>query len=51
VPEIAEAAVAVGAKYLWLQLGVISAEGIAIAEAGGVQCIVDKCIKIEHARY
>jgi predicted CoA-binding protein len=51
VPEIAEAAVAIGAKFLWLQLGVISAQGIAIAEAGGVQCIVDKCIKIEHARY
>lgn len=49
VPEIAEAAVAVGAKFLWLQLGVISAEAIAIAEAGGVRCIVDKCIKIEHA--
>ena len=51
VPEIAQAAVEIGAKYLWLQFGVISAEGIAIAEAGGVQCIVDKCIKIEHARY
>ena len=51
VPEIARAAVEVGARFLWLQFGVISAEGIEIAEAGGVQCIVDKCLKIEHARY
>ena len=51
VPDIAKEAVAVGAKYLWLQFGVISPEGVAIAEQGGVECIVDKCIKIEHARY
>ena len=51
VPEIATEAVAISAKYLWLQFGVISPEGVAIAEAGGLQCIVDKCIKIEHARY
>ena len=51
VPEIAEQAVAIGAKYLWLQFGVISPQGIEIAERGGLQCIVDKCIKIEHARY
>ena len=51
VPAIAEEAVAIGAPYLWLQFGVISPEGVAIAEAGGMQCIVDRCIKIEHARY
>lgn len=51
VPAIAEEAVAIGAGYLWLQFGVISPEGVAIAEAGNVQCIVDRCIKIEHARY
>ena len=51
VPEIAEQAVAQKAAFLWLQFGVISPEGIAIAEQGGVQAIVDKCIKIEHARY
>ena len=51
VPEIAEQAVAIGAKYLWLQFGVISTQGVEIAERGGLQCIVDKCIKIEHARY
>ena len=51
VPEIAEQAVAIGAKALWLQFGVISEEGIRIAEAGGLDVVVDRCIKIEHARY
>ncbi len=51
VPEIAEQAVAAEIPYMWLQFGVISPEGIGIAEAGNVSCIVDKCIKIEHARY
>ncbi len=51
VPEIAEDTVAIGAAYLWLQFGVISADGVAIAEQGNTQCIVDRCLKIEHARY
>ena len=51
VPTIAEEAVAMGAAYLWLQYNVISPEGVAIAEAGGMACIVDRCIKVEHARY
>ena len=51
VPEIAQQAVEKQAKYLWLQFGVISPEGVDIAEAGGIECIVDRCIKIEHARY
>ncbi len=51
VPEIAEQAVAIGAKFLWLQFGVISKEGVAIAERGGMQVIMDRCLKIEHARH
>ncbi len=51
VPAIAREAVAIRARYLWLQFGVISHDGIAIAEAGGMTVIADKCIKIEHARY
>jgi uncharacterized protein len=51
VPAIAAEAVDIKASFLWLQFGVISPEGVATAEAGNVQCIVDKCIKIEHARY
>ena len=51
VPGIAEETVAKKAKFLWLQFGVISPEGVEIAESGDVECIVDRCIKIEHARY
>ncbi len=51
VPGIATEAVEIGAKCLWLQFGVISPEGIAIAEEGGMELIVDRCIKIEHARH
>ncbi|MFV2089610.1 MAG: CoA-binding protein [Pseudomonadales bacterium] len=51
VPDIAREAVEIGAKYLWLQFGVISEEGIRIAESAGLQVIADRCIKIEHARY
>lgn len=51
VPAIAEQAVAIGASALWLQFGVISEEGIAIAEAAGLDVVVDRCLKIEHARY
>ena len=51
VPEIAQETIAIKANYLWLQFNVISPEGVAIAEAGNVSCIVDLCIKIEHARY
>jgi predicted CoA-binding protein len=51
VPAIAREAVARGARFLWLQFGVISEEGVRIALDGGLQVIVDRCIKIEHARY
>ena len=51
VPEIAEQAVTIGAKFLWLQFGVISEPGIRIAADAGLEVIVDRCIKIEHARY
>jgi predicted CoA-binding protein len=49
-PEIAEQAVAIGAKVLWLQLGVISEEAGEIARAGGLEVVMDRCCKIEHAR-
>jgi predicted CoA-binding protein len=51
VPEIAREAVAIGAGALWLQFGVISPEGVKIAEEGGLDVIMDRCIKVEHARY
>jgi predicted CoA-binding protein len=51
LPGIAAEAVAVGAGNLWCQFGVINAEGARIAEAGGLSVVMDRCIKVEHARY
>jgi uncharacterized protein len=51
LPGIAEEAVKVGAGSLWCQFGVINAEGARIAEAGGLSVVMDRCIKVEHARY
>jgi hypothetical protein len=51
VPAIARDAVAIGASALWCQFGVISPEGVRIAEDGGLSVVADRCIKIEHARY
>jgi predicted CoA-binding protein len=51
VPAIAEEAVKIGAKYLWLQFGVISARGAEIAEQGGLKVVMDRCMKVEHARH
>ncbi|MDA1076123.1 MAG: CoA-binding protein [Proteobacteria bacterium] len=51
VPEIATEAVAIGAKCLWLQFGVISEEGVRIAQDAGLDVVMDRCLKIEHARY
>jgi len=51
LPAIAEEAVAVGAKSLWCQFSVINEEGGRIAEAGGLSVIMDRCLKVEHARY
>ena len=51
VPEIAEEAVAAKAGALWLQYGVISPEGVEIASRGGLDVVMDRCLKVEHARY
>ena len=51
VPEIARQAVKIGAKVLWMQLGVISEEGASIARAAGLEVVMDRCCKIEHARF
>ncbi len=51
VPEIARDAVAIGAKCLWLQYNVISEEGARIATEGGLDVVMDRCLKVEHARY
>ena len=51
VPEIAQEAIAIGAGTLWCQFGVINEEGAQLAEDGGVTVIMDRCLKVEHARY
>ena len=51
VPEIAQEAIAIGAGTLWCQFGVINEEGAQLAEDGGVAVIMDRCLKVEHARY
>jgi predicted CoA-binding protein len=51
VPAIAEEAVAIGAGALWLQFGVISPEGAEIARRGGLAVVMDRCLKVEHARH
>ena len=51
LPGIATDAVAIGAKCLWCQFSVINEEGGRTAEAGGLSVVMDRCIKVEHARY
>lgn len=51
LPDIARDAVAIDAKVLWCQFGVINEEGVRIAEDAGLTVVVDRCLKIEHARY
>ena len=51
LPGIARDSVGIGADVLWCQFGVINAEGAQIAEDGGMTVIMDRCLKVEHARY
>ncbi len=51
VPEITAEAIAAGARGLWLQFGVISVDSAAAAAAAGLDVVMDRCLKVEHARY
>jgi predicted CoA-binding protein len=51
LPGIAREAVAINAGALWCQFGVINTEGARIAEDGGLTVVMDRCLKVEHARY
>jgi len=51
VPQIAGEAARIHARFLWLQFGVISLEGAKMATEGGMDVVMDRCLKVEHARH
>ena len=51
IPAIADDAIAIGAKVLWMQLGVENGDARKKAEAAGLEVIENRCMKIEHGRF
>lgn len=51
LPRVAEEAVAVGTKALWIQLGLWNEEAARIANSAGLDVVMNRCLKIEHARF
>ena len=51
IPALAEDAIAIGAKVLWMQLGVQNDAARARAEAAGLEVVDNRCVKIEHGRF
>lgn len=50
-PGYARQAAEIGAKAFWMQLGIVSVEAAEIAEAAGLDVVMDRCVKMEHGRY
>ncbi len=51
VPQLVDQAIDIGAKVIWTQLGVVNYEAAAKAKEHGLKVIMDRCVKIEHARF
>jgi len=50
-PQVTREAIAAGAKAIWFQYGVINEEAIRLADSAGLDVVVDRCIKVESARF
>ena len=51
IPAITEDAIAIGAKVLWMQIGIIHHEAAAMAQEEGLDVVMNRCMKIEYARF